>query len=545
MTRALAWRLSVLVAAVLIVVSAVVAVAVRAAVHSQEQRLLVEHTNEVGLVLSTAIDGLTQQFDVLGGVLRATSNSPSAFRRSSDGAVSDSKGTRTYALLRPQADGYVVALVNGTGLHTGEVIDDQRVAALRQAQSAGVLVPTPIVGSGAARTVGFAIGPPVAPADTVLYQQNTLGALGPPQAAATAPFSELNVVLYDSTRPDPSQALVATVSTLPLTGDVHAKSITAGTTNLLLQVSPARPLVGGLTTNAPWLILGGGILVAVLIGVAVETETRRRRSAVSLYQGEHRLTESLQRSLLPQLPTVTGLRLGASYLAGSEGQQVGGDWYDLFELTDGRIGVVVGDVVGHDISAAVLMSRVQTALRAFAFLDDAPAAVLDRLDGLLETFNTDRLVTVFYGVLSAPDRHGNRRLVYANAGHPPPLLHRPDGSVAELDDAKSLLLGVRPGIDDARPQHDVELSEGTMLLMYTDGLVEVPGESLTDLIERLKDVTAAVPPGTSPDAVCDWLLSHMTAGQRRDDIAIMVTELVSSRVPRQSPVAFPEPVRSR
>lgn len=541
--RALIWRLSVLVAGVLVVTAAVVAVAARTAVHSQEQRLLVEHTNEVGLVLSTAIDGLTQQFDVLGGVLQATSNSPSAFKQSSDVAVSDSKGTRTYALLRPQAGGYAVVLVNGTGLQAGEVIDDQRVAALKQAATTGVIVPTPIVGSGATRTVGFAIGPPVAPPGTILYQQNTLGALGPPQAAATAPFSELKVVLYDSTRPDPAQALVSTVQNLPLTGEVNSKTIEAGDTDWLLQVSPARPLVGGLTVNAPWVILGGGVLVAILIGVAVETETRRRRSAVSLYQGEHRLTESLQRSLLPQLPTVDGLRLGASYLAGSEGQQVGGDWYDLFELTGGRIGIVVGDVVGHDISAAVLMSRVQTALRAFAFLDDTPSAVLDRLDGLIATFNTDRLVTVFYGVLSAADRQGGRRLVYANAGHPPPLVYRRDGSVTELDGAKSLLLGVRARADEARPDQEVVLTDGTMLVMYTDGLVEIPGQSLTDLIERLKQVTADIPPGTSPDAVCDWLLSHMTAGQRRDDIAIMVTQLLSSRVPRQSGIAIPESAR--
>jgi hypothetical protein len=538
--RGVVWRLSVLIVAVLIAATAVVAFAVRAAVRSQEQRLLVEHTNEVGLVLSTALDGLTQQFDVLGGVLHATSNSPGAFRQSSDGAVSDSDGTRTYALLAPQGDGFVVVLVNGTGLHSGEVISDQRVAALVQAENSGVLVPTPIVGSGATRTVGFAIGPPVAPVGTVLYQQNTLGALGPPQAAATAPFSELNVVLYDAMTPDPSQALVSTVPSPPLTGEVRTQFIKAGNTNLLLQVSPARPLVGGLTPDAAWLIFGGGFVMAILVGVAVETETRRRRAAVALYQGEHRLTEVLQRSLLPHLPSIPGLQIGARYLAGSEDQQVGGDWYDVFELTHGRIGIVVGDVVGHDVSAAVLMSRVQTALRAYAFLDEQPAGVLDRLDGLLATFDTERLVTVFYGVLSAPDRSGHRRLVFANAGHPPPLVRGPDGLMSELDGAESLLLGLASDSDGGRPQREVELHEGSMLLLYTDGLVEIPGESLTDLIERLKAVAATIPSGASPDDACEWLLARLPGGERRDDIAIMVTQLVSSRVPRQSAIDLRE-----
>jgi hypothetical protein len=346
----------------------------------------------------------------------------------------------------------------------------------------------------------------------------------------------LNVVLYDAMTPDPSQALVSTVPNPPLTGEVRTKSIKAGNTNLLLEVSPARPLVGGLTADAGWLIFGGGFVMAILVGVAVETETRRRRAAVALYQGEHRLTEVLQRSLLPHLPSIAGLRIGARYLAGSEGQQVGGDWYDVFELADDRIGIVVGDVVGHDVSAAVLMSRVQTALRAYAFLDAQPAGVLDRLDGLLATFDSERLVTVFYGVLSAPDRSGSRRLVFANAGHPPPLVHAADGSVSELDGAESLLLGLASDRDDGRPQREVELQEGSMLLLYTDGLVEIPGESLTDLIERLKAVAATIPGAASPDDACEWLLSRLPAGERRDDIALMVTQLVSTPVPRQSAI---------
>lgn len=531
-------RLSVVIFVVLLILTLVSSWAVHSAIRSQEHRLLKERTNEVSLVLTNAVTTLAQQFDVLGGVLHATNNSPSAFKQSSDGPVEQSKGLQTYALLTSNGPGFRVISANGNGLHRGEVVSGVRADAMRRAAATGVVVPTEVIGSGAQRSVGFAVGPPVAPAGTVMYEQSIIGPLGPPRTDSTDAYSELEIVLYASRDAIPSQALVSTVPHPPLTGEVRATMVKVGDSRLLLQVAAASPLVGSVTAQAAWLMLAGGLVLSLLVAVAVETETRRRRSAVALYQGEHQLAESLQRSLLPQLPAISDLRLGARYLAGSAEQQVGGDWYDLFELDGGRTGIVVGDVVGHDVSAAVLMSRVQTALRAYAVLDQEPAAVLDRLDRLIGTFDTDRLVTVFYGVLGPADPTGGRRLVFANAGHPPPLIYRHEGAVEDLDGVDSLLLGVTPTPAEPRPQREISLPPGAMLMLYTDGLVEIPGQSLTDLIARLRSVAATVPAAMAPDEVCDLLLSRMNAGERRrDDIAILIAQLAPALLPRQPAVA--------
>jgi serine phosphatase RsbU (regulator of sigma subunit) len=287
-------------------------------------------------------------------------------------------------------------------------------------------------------------------------------------------------------------------------------------------------LVGGTTANAPWLTLAGGVALAVLLALVVEIESRRRRSALALYRNEHLLAEGLQRSLLPALPAVGGLELAARYLPGSSGQQVGGDWYDVFELDGGYVGLVIGDVLGHDIDAAVMMSRVQTALRAHALVGEQPAAVLDRLDQLVKSLQTDRLVTVFYGLLEPPDEAGNRRLVFANAGHPPPLLHDPRNGTREIDEAESLLLGVPVPRTEARTHKAMMLPPDATLVLYTDGLIEVPGLSLTDLIANLRDTTTAAVPGASAGEVCDRLLAKIHPTARRDDVAILVVQLSSA-----------------
>ncbi|HVT21192.1 MAG TPA: PP2C family protein-serine/threonine phosphatase [Mycobacteriales bacterium] len=511
--------------AVLLTVTAILSWTVHDAVHNQEDRLLKERANEVALVLKEAVDSLSSQLETVGRVVGVTGGSPSAFRRASAALVKGSDGNITVAQLRRTAIGFRVELAAGPAFRVGDTVDGSLARTFNRATSDGRMVTTPVMGAGDNRTLGLAIGPPVAPDGTVLYLQVRLGTLGPPQGAGTAPFHELNVVLYNGTRPDPSQALVTTTEDLPLRGHVRVVPVPAGAATWTLQVSAVHPLVGSTTANAAWLTLGGGIILSILVAMVVEIETRRRRSALALYRSEHQIAEGLQRSLLPALPAVDGLEIAARYLPGAAEQEVGGDWYDLFELEGGHIGLAVGDVVGHDIDAAVLMSRVQTALRAHAIAGEQPAAVLDRLDHLVRALDTDRLVTVFYGVLGPPEDDGERRLVFANAGHPPPLMHVAGGGVVELDEASSLLLGVPALSDEVRDQHSVPVRPGSTLLLYTDGLVEMPGESLTDLIMDLKLATATCALRETTDEVCDQLLATMRPEALRDDVAMLVVRL--------------------
>jgi serine phosphatase RsbU (regulator of sigma subunit) len=392
-------------------------------------------------------------------------------------------------------------------------------------------VPTPIVGSGSNRSLGFALGPPATPPGTVVYRQTTLGKLGPPRSVDTKPFGEVRVAVYNGLTPQTSAAVISTAPALPLRGRVVSKRLNAGADDWLLQVRAVHPLVGATTAAAPWFVLGAGLLLCAFVTATAEVESRRRANAIALYRNEHRLAEGLQRSLLPDLPIVAGLDIAARYLPGTEGLQVGGDWYDVFTLDEGRIGVVIGDVVGHDISASATMSRVQAALRAYAFRIADPAVVLDRLDMLIETFQSERLVTMFYGVLGPADSSGAREFWYANAGHPPPLACRPGGGVDELDGGASMLLGVAAGPEGSRSSARIRLPAGSTLMLFTDGLVEVPGESLTDSLARLK-ASAAKCGEVPPDELCDRLVAGLPDTELRDDVAIIALRLADLSAPQ-------------
>jgi serine phosphatase RsbU (regulator of sigma subunit) len=512
---------------VLIVVSAGAVWLTDSAVRGQERRLLKERANEVSAVLSVAVSNLASGLDAVGATLRATDNSPKAFSKAAKPIVEAPGASRAVALLRPSGTGFRVARVAGEGLVRGQIITGPRAVAIRRALTADGMVPTPVIGSGADRSVGFAVGPPQAPADSIVYQQASLGPLGPPSQAGEEPFSEVEIVLYGSPEAMSSQALVSTSTSLPLTGTVHSLPLKAGVATWRLEVRAVHPLVGTATADAPWIVAGAGLVLCVLLTAVVEIESRRRSSALALYTSEHRMAEDLQRELLPKLPPVAGLQISARYLPGTAGQQVGGDWYDVFTLDADRTGVVIGDVVGHDISAAATMSRVQSALRAYAVDGRDPAQVLDRLDTLLATVGTERLATVFYGELSAADGAGSRTFRYANAGHPPPLARDSEGAVRELEAASSLLLGTALPGQLPREVSTVHLAAGATLVLYTDGLVESPGESITDNIERLKaDVTDAA---ADVSELCDRIVARRRESSLRDDLAVLAVRLEPAR----------------
>ena len=146
---------------------------------------------------------------------------------------------------------------------------------------------------------------------------------------------------------------------------------------------------------------------------------------IRLYSAEHAAAETLQRSLLPVLSEVPGLELCAHYLPSSSAGAVGGDWYDVLELPDGATGVAIGDVMGHDLSAAAAMGQLRSVLRSYAWEGDRPAQVLDRLNRLVQGLDMAQLATCVYARLTRVD--GGGELVWSNAGHLSPLVRLPDG----------------------------------------------------------------------------------------------------------------------
>ncbi|WP_369135746.1 SpoIIE family protein phosphatase [Modestobacter sp. I12A-02662] len=241
---------------------------------------------------------------------------------------------------------------------------------------------------------------------------------------------------------------------------------------------------------------------------------------VRLYQQEHTVAETLQRSLLPQLPEIPGLSVAGHYLSASSGADVGGDFYDLLHLPDGSVGIAIGDVVGHDVAAAAAMGHLRGLLRAVVWDagDADPGELLGRVDRLVQGLHVAPLATMAYARAVPPATAGDPwRLTLANAGHPPLALRAPDGTVRLLDGVSGLLVGVREGA--RRVSATVDVVPGSTLVAFTDGLIERPGLDLDAGLAELAGRLAAAPADAAPAELC--LHAVGPAPDRRDDVAVL------------------------
>jgi GAF domain-containing protein len=268
----------------------------------------------------------------------------------------------------------------------------------------------------------------------------------------------------------------------------------------------------------------GGLYLAYVVTRGFDVDDRAYLQALAgqctmavararMHEREHRQVVSLQEAILPKrLPQLDGVDAAFRYIPGSLDTEVGGDWYDLFEFTDGRIGMVVGDVIGKGITAAAGMGRVRAALRALAFTDPAPHVVLTGLDRLFDaTENAESLTTVVYAVL---DRHRGA-LSISDAGHLPLLVRQADGSAdfleTEEDEAATPL-----GLSEERFEHEVLLRPGDVVIGFSDGLVETRDAAITVGLERLRQAAESAPEGDL-DALLDHLVDEMLRDQEQDD----------------------------
>ena len=234
---------------------------------------------------------------------------------------------------------------------------------------------------------------------------------------------------------------------------------------------------------------------------------------------QHRVAEMLQRSLLPSgLPAPPGLALSARYIPAAAKQLVGGDWFDVIELSGGRVGIAIGDVVGHGVEAATLMGALRNGLLAYALQGVAPADLAPLLARFASSAaGRGQMATYIYGVIDA-DR---RSFSFVNASHPPVVVVRPDGTADVLEASPLPPLGA--SLVPVATETRVDLEPGTTLVLYTDGLVERRGERLTTRHERLHAAAAAAP--AEPDLLCDALVTEMLGGEApADDVAILTVQ---------------------
>ena len=235
----------------------------------------------------------------------------------------------------------------------------------------------------------------------------------------------------------------------------------------------------------------------------------------TLSRTERAAATTLQHSLMPSaLPSVPGLDLAARYIPGSD-TGVGGDWYDLFTLPSGAIGIVIGDVVGSGLRAAVIMGRLRSALRAYALETADPAAVLAKLDRKVSHFEPNAMATVSYALFD-PETN---QLDISLAGHPPPVYAHPQNPAVLLDAAADLPVGTHLS-DRKRRTSRLVVPEGTVVCFYTDGLVERKNVSVDKGLQRL---CGAVHIAGSAESACTRILETLLSGNEPiDDIAVAV-----------------------
>jgi phosphoserine phosphatase RsbU/P len=238
------------------------------------------------------------------------------------------------------------------------------------------------------------------------------------------------------------------------------------------------------------------------IRTTVFDATDRRRYEDELLRArrqEQETAHELSRSLLSgRLPAAPGLEVGVAYRPAVTGLEVGGDWYDAFWLDEGdTVGLVIGDVVGRGIGAAVTMGQLRSATRALASTGLTPGPLLDALDAYAERHDVGRMTTLICARLElAP-----RRLRYACAGHPPPLILTPGEEPCFPWDGRSMPLDIRGATPEPREEAAITLAPGATVLLYTDGLIERRSESLTEGMDRLLRVAEAHRDGSAAELV--------------------------------------------
>jgi PAS domain S-box-containing protein len=240
-----------------------------------------------------------------------------------------------------------------------------------------------------------------------------------------------------------------------------------------------------------------------------------------VYEREHRIAETLQRSLLPdRLPQLPGLAVAARYRPAAAEAEVGGDWYDVLPIPGGGVGLVMGDVAGKGLAAASMVGRLRSALRAYALEGHAPSRVLEQLNRLVWTeAEESQMATLIYVVVDP----GEGEIRWVNAGHLPPLLLVDGGGPDFLEGGSSVPLGVLPF-----PEFEeiaVPMDPGALVVLYTDGLVERPGENIDSGMNRLAAAVGAAP--FEPEQLCDQLLGELVPrGGAADDVALLTLRAV-------------------
>lgn len=333
-----------------------------------------------------------------------------------------------------------------------------------------------------------------------------------------SPFADLRFALYLGPKATPNTLIETNQDRVPLQGDTVKTTLMFGATPMTLVGGSNRQLSGGLSGSLWWILAYAGAVLSLLAAYLTDRLARARRMAErsaersqDQFVEQRNIARAVQQALLPQvIAQVPGLAAEARYFAGADGVDIGGDWYDLLPLPDGRVFFVVGDVSGRGVHAGTTMAALRFATHAFVSEHHEPDVVLARLGMMIDVMRGGQFASAVCGVLDV----AGREVTLANAGHPPPLMIA-DGSARYLEVPPGPPLGAT--VAPSYRAVTVPVPPGAMLLAYTDGLVERSGKTLDESLENLRVTLVST---QSLDEVFDRVVNGMVADSS-DDIAIL------------------------
>lgn len=527
-----AGRLGFAVALIGLLVTGSLAWTARSLNRSNEHRLLQVQTAQAGALIASSILGIEAPLATALQIETVTAGDTGQFARFMAAYTGSDK-------LFVSASVWQVA---GTGAHlitsVGQpaTLETAAVQALvTKALHSSTFVVTGIP-ENSPQMIGFALANSASP-KYVIVAERAIPANRKVAVEGNSAFSDLKYATYLGATTNTLQLTTTDVSPsqLPLKGAAHVV-VPFGDTSITLVASPLGHLGGSLGASLSWIVLGVGILLTIAAAyVAVQLARRRREAEQSsetisslysdldrLYAEQRTIAVTLQRALLPRrLPSIDNLEIASRYVAGADGVDVGGDWYSLVEIDDGRFAFVVGDVSGRGVGAATIMAQLRYTVRAYLMEGHGPGAVLEMCSRQLDIAVDGHFATVLVGVGDL----GSREITVANAGHLNPLLVSGEHT-SFVDTTVGPPIGVGPS---TYAETTVAMAPGSTLLAFTDGLIERRGEDIDRGFERLAD--AATDLGPTLEGVLSRLLTTVAEDTAGDDIAILAFRWVDAQSP--------------
>jgi serine phosphatase RsbU (regulator of sigma subunit) len=515
------WGVGVAVMSCGLLLTGALAVGTRVLRNDNEDRLLRQRVHEAATVITGAIPNVQSPLLSAATVADTTNGDRETFREVLFPSVATGRPFRSASLWRVHPTSPRPLIVVGVRPELASRRRAVITSFLNRVASSSSLTINNLL-NAPDRRLGYAFSLGGAGARYVVYAEAAIPKDRRARVDQNSAFNDLDYAIYLGDAPDTNLLIGSSIPSeeLPFRGRHHSEAVPFGDTKLRIVMSPRGDLGGELLRDLPWALLVTGFFLSLGAAILAGRLVRRRQHAEELatanawlFAQQRTVAQTLQHSLLPEvLPEIAGARVAVRYIAGAEDVEIGGDWYDVVALDDGRALFVVGDVSGRGLRAAAIMAALRFGARAYAAEGDEPDIILSKLSRLLSVDRDGHFATVLCGILD-PDA---RTLVVANAGHLQPLMITDEGA-AFLDSHVGLPIGVSNGSRYDRTE--IGLAAHGTLLAFTDGLVERRGQMIDVGLERLR--RTVVGNATSLDEMLDHVVDDLARDSTDDDTALL------------------------